>query len=257
MYKRFPAVSAKEKLRAFRHLPVWARLCHFLLLSSLVLAVVNGSSWQKDSEKAPEAGAKLSPALANPILSDYFLKQYYSTRGLPEPEEPSPEEAYWESPPQQPMDPMAERYVQWQITRFLADVSKETDGLRGALSESRDARLALRNAPDGAAAPRQAWKQALADVSQHAGKLLRLMGNILVDLETDRRFKGDATSAGPDLFEKQSALLEEEAEKALSGVKVLFLEPTNVVGIEELKGENVLAHLNRVEELSKEMSKAL
>jgi len=117
--------------------------------------------------------------------------------------------------------------------------------------------MALQNAPTGSAAGRQAWKQALEDVSQHAGKLSRLMGNILIDLETDRRFKPNAASAGPDLFEKQYAFLEDEAEKALRGVKVLFLEPTNVVGLEELKGENVLAHLNRIEKLSKEMSQAL
>jgi hypothetical protein len=152
---------------------------------------------------------------------------------------------------------MAERYVQWQITRFLEDVNKETNALKAALSETKDARLALQDTTVGSAPGRQAWKRALASVSQHAGKLSRLMGNILVDLETDRRFKVDAALAGPDLFEKQSAFLEDEAEKALSGVKVLFLEPTNVVGIEELRGENVLAHLNRVEKLSKEMSEAL
>jgi len=195
--------------------------------------------------------------MANPILNEYFLKQYYSTRGLPQPDEDPEDGVYSDSGIEEPVDPMAERYVKWQITRFLEDLNKETDGLKSALSEAEEARAALRGRPGATGPARHPWKQALVKVSQHASHLSRMLGNVLADLEADRRFKAEADSAGPDLFEKQSALLQDEGQKALSGVKALFFELTNVVGIEELKGENVLAQLNRVEKLSKEMSKGL
>ena len=208
------------------------------------------------AQKDEAAEAAESPAIANPILNDYFLKQYYTTRGLPEPEETT-DEVYSDSAPKEPADPMAELYVKWQIKRFLENLNRETDGLKSALSEAKEARDALRSRPGDADSTRQLWKQALTKVSEHASQLSRMLGNVLADLEADRRFKAEAAPEGPDLFEKQSAFLEEEAQKAVSGVKALFLQPTNVVGIEELKGENVLAQLNRVQKLSKEIGKAL
>lgn len=175
---------------------------------------------------------------------------------MPQPEE-TPNEGYSDSSVNEPVDRMADLYVKWQIKRFLDDLNKETDGLKSALSDAKEARDALRSRPGDSGSTRQQWKQALAKVSEHASQLSRMLGNVLMDLEADHRFKAEAASAGADLFEKQSAFLQDEAQKAVSGVKALFIEPTNVVGIEELKGENVLAQLNRVEKLSKEMSKAL
>ena len=223
-----PTVRCPSRLRC---LSIAAACLHITLASALILG------------QGPE---EPFPARQNPVLRQYFRKQFYETRVLPAHRLPSTSIFF-------------KHIVDRQIDDYLRKLREKLDSmslhfahLEGAVQELRPG-----STEQNRSQVRELWRKSLEQIHDDAGALRSMIGYVFTELKNKDSFKAhirpDAIDSG---FEEERLYLGEQISKAEHRIRGYFFKSENTIQVEELKGENMLIHLHRVREMSKAMKKA-
>lgn len=213
--------------------------CLTLFLTAICLAAPQEAESDKD---------KGYLARANPILRNYFRKEFLRAYRSDDPSRPEPNKVFLES------------FIDRRVDGFIDNVKKQVEEIDARLSEAEDASVQLAEASESGqkSQARRKLKKSLETlrdkISGLRGSLallfLRLQGKSddtrIVHREGEEEGYGDAVAA-----------IAAEIAKAKDQIVHYLIEPTNTVSALDLRGETMLTRLHRAERLSKELEKRL
>lgn len=202
------------------------------------------AAWAQDPEEESEDFE--SPARQNPILREYFRKQYLNIT-------PEREERF--TPPI-----FLERYVDRQIDHFLKGVEERLADIRSLLGEVEQVReefVAAEGAVDNRAA-QQRFRNSIRQLESQADDLRKHLAFMFPGLD-------DRTSFRPSLernslksgFQKEIVYIREQLDRAEDEIRDYLFHSTNTVRLEALKEEGMLILLYRAKEMAKRVREEL
>ena len=186
---------------------------------------------------------ELLPALHNPILREYFRRQFSSRQSSGSNRYPG-------------SDRFNDALIDRQIDHYVTELREKLAFLKTHFGEVEREREAIRQALS-TAARRQARvnrKRALGGVQEEAGDLWNMLRYIFVSLEDKGDFKPlIETTDTASLFDKEIQFIGEQIEVAEKRITQYFFETDSTISLEDLQGENMLIHLYRVREMAKRL----
>ncbi|MEE8161351.1 MAG: hypothetical protein V3T61_06915 [Acidobacteriota bacterium] len=224
-------VSTGAHLSRLRCLSIAAGCLHIALASSLILG------------QGPE---EPFPARQNPILRQYFRKQFYETRVLHNRRIPS-------------TPTFVEHFVDRQIDYYLRKLREKLDSMSFHFAHLEGAVQGLRPGltEQNRSQARELWRKSLEQIHDDSGALRSMISYVFTELKNKDSGKAhirpDAIDSG---FQEERVYLGEQISEAEHRIRGYFFKSKNTIQVEELKGENMLIHLHRVREVSKAMKKA-
>ena len=186
---------------------------------------------------------ELLPALHNPILREFFRRQFSGMRSSGSTRYPG-------------SDRFNDALIDRQINHYVKELREKLDLLKTHFGEVEREREAIRQALS-TPARRQARvnrRRALGGVQEEAGDLWNMLRYIFVALEDKGDFKPliETTDTG-SLFDKEIQFMGEQIEVAEKRITQYFFEADSTISLEDLQGENMLIHLYRVREMAKRL----
>lgn len=178
------------------------------------------------------------PARQNPILREYFEKQYMTLDTIKD------------------NDRFMQDYIDRKIDYLLKQINERMAAVKSSFEEVGKAREETTPArhEGGSQEAGQRLKAALKTLADQAESLRKMLSLMLVDLKSEVAFKPRLPAeAGRNRFENEIRFLAEQIEKAEQGIDDYFFQPNNVVQLEELKGENMMVFLYRVREMARRL----
>jgi hypothetical protein len=154
-------------------------------------------------------------------------------------------------------DPIAERFVDWNVEQFLLRVEESMNSLKTRFADLESTRReALSHSQRMSSSDRQRLRAVAGELANDASKLLRMVSMVIWNVKTDRSV---ATEVSPssDFLAAELSFLRTQVEKAEESLNDLFLEPSHTVTVGELRGDNVLSQLKSIEVMSKQIIKKL
>ena len=231
MYQVLFFVSTSAHISRIRCLSLAAGCLHFVLASALILGQV------------PE---EQFPARQNPILREYFRKQFYEARVLHNRRIPS-------------TPTFLEHFVDRQIDYYLRKLREKLDSMSLHFGQLEGAAQGLHigSTEQSRSQARKLWRKSLEQIHDDSGALRSMIGYVFTELKSKDSFKAqirpDAIDSG---FAEDRLYLGEQISEAEHRIRGYFFKSEHTIQLEELKGENMLIHLHRVREMSKAMKKA-
>ena len=154
-----------------------------------------------------------------------------------------------------------EQHVDRMVDDFLQRVSQKLYALKTRLNEVQQAREeVLRVAPDNESRrnTQKHWKDALKSLANEAKGLRKMLSFVFLDLDAKIDFKPQIQNDLGNLgFQKEISFIEEQIAKAAQRINDYFFLPTHTVEAKNLKGENMMIYLYRVEKIAQKLSKTL
>ncbi len=186
---------------------------------------------------------ELVPARHNPILREYFRRQFSGMRSSGRAGGPG-------------RDRFNDALIDRQIDHYLTELRKKLALLKTHFGEVERERETIRQGAS-TQARRQARvnrRRALGGVQDQAGDLWNMLRYIFVTLEDKGDFKPliETTDTG-SLFEKEIQFIGEQIEKAEKRITQYFFETESTISLEDLQGENMLIYLYRAREMAKRL----
>ncbi|RPI20784.1 MAG: hypothetical protein EHM61_26305 [Acidobacteria bacterium] len=187
----------------------------------------------------------------NILLREYFLQRYLELHGERDlfPSTTLPEEIRARK-----MDPMAERFVEVQVDQFIDDVEQKLGAMKSDVAELESVRReAVSARSTDAPAIRARVRDLAKNVGDRAEDLFNMVAIVAIELQPKNGPRPSSGSA--DFLENELKFLEVQVGKAEARLKALFLAPTHTVGLDELRGDNVLTELKAIEQVSNDIKK--
>ncbi len=226
-----------------RYLPCLWRLStagcclYFCLVSSLI---VNLSAQNREEEKLP-------PTNQNPILRDYFRKDFTYMGDSTDSRD-------------SPTDPRAEEFIDQQIDGYVSELSERLALLKAHFAEverEREAILELTGSQESREA-RVRLKDALEQVGDQAKDLWNMLRHVFTELKDRSGFKHPIDNQGKGLvFQKEIKFMREQIRRSEARIIEYFFEPNNTIKAEDLRGGNMLVHLYQVHRMTRELREHL
>ncbi len=194
----------------------------------------------------------------NPTLRSYFLQSCLEIRyGLPAFLPPEVYQKYYSSSNRRLID----RHIDESVTCFLTDMRQKRDALWTHFQEARSAYDAALAAPldrFGRLDAVARWKRSLEKVSDQARDLRAILSLVLSGAMREKTdfnpvLPGDTVRPR---FDVEMQFIQQEIADASRRIQNYFFESTHTVSVEELKGNNMMINLNRVELMSKKLGEA-
>ena len=193
-------------------------------------------------------------ATANAILRDYFLARYWEMSGVTA---AFPGFVASSDIQREVSDPFAEQFVDLQVEHFLGDLDETLRHLkRGIVALQAIRREALAGNSSSPESLRQQFKRRAAEVEDDAGDLHDMVAAV-VDLSGRGSARPGKAVYSQDFFGAEVEFLTSRVNQAEDDLKDMFLQPSNVVTVEELRGDNVLTELKSIQRVSKEIRQGL
>ena len=228
------SISSNPYLPALRHLSLAACCLYFCLAASLSASPGGQEAAEED---------ELVPARHNPILREYFRRQFSGMRSTGSTRFPG-------------SDRFNDALIDRQIDHYVTELREKLTLLNTHFEEVEREREAIRQAasPQARGQARVSRRRALDGVQDQAGDLWNMLRYIFVALED----KGDSkpvieTTDTGSLFEKEIQFMGEQIGKAEKRITQYFFETERTISLEDLQGENMLIHLYRVREMAKKL----
>ena len=153
-----------------------------------------------------------------------------------------------------------EQFIDRQIDNFLEDLEGSLDSVNSLYVEvllARDRSLSEPSRPQRKEA-RGRLEDSLKQLSKEAKSLRKKLSLVLSPLKLKRRFRVSFTpESAENGFQREIDWIGEEINKAERQINDYFFVPSHTVQVSELRGENVLTHLNRVHKLSEQVRRKL
>ncbi len=190
-------------------------------------------------------------ARQNPTLRDFFLREELRRRFYPD--------YYYERPQDVGEIPFLEQHVDELIDDFLERVVKKLGSLRAHFNELQQAREEILagafNHEDRHKAQAR-WKDSLKRVENQAKGLRKMISYVLIDLGRKSNFTPVIGAvANRSFYQSEIRFIEEQIIKAEQRINDYFFQPTHTVHVDDLKSENMLIHLHRVQKMAKTLRK--
>lgn len=154
-----------------------------------------------------------------------------------------------------------EQHVDRLVDDFLKRVSQKLYALKTHLTEVQQAREAVLSLPPDSQNKRNTqkqWKDSCKSLGKEAKGLRKMLSYVLRGLDNKNDFKPQIQNdAGNSGFQKEIKFIEEQIAKAERRINDYPFLPTHTVNAENLKGENMMIYLYRVEKISQKLSKEL
>lgn len=193
---------------------------------------------EKEEEKAPSARA-------NPVLRKYFHDQYV--------------DAFWTGKENR-FPAFADRFVDRQIDFLLTRIDKEMSRIKKSFAAARKARSAFLE-PQATLKrrnqARQQWKEQLKELSDAAGDLHGTLSSVLAEMESKDNHLPPLQKREDPTFRAPMRFLDSEIRLSQQRINEFFIEPTHVVNLQELEGDNMLIHLYHVDKMARKIRDAL
>jgi len=157
------------------------------------------------------------------------------------------------------------RFLEQQVDRlvddFLKRVSQKLYALKTHLNEVQQAReevLSLVPDSQNRRNTQKQWKDSCKSLGNEAKGLRKMLSYVPRGLDNKNDFKPQIQNdPGNSGFQKEIKFIEEQIAKAEQRINDYFFVATHTVNAENLKGENMMIYLYRVEKISQKLSKEL
>ena len=190
-------------------------------------------------------------ASSSELLRGYFFERYFemfgaraAVRGFL-----SPDDKLGDSP-----DPFAEQFVELQVDTYLNSMDRKLQSMkRGVVALESIRREVLSRPSPPSDSLRERFKRFAAQVEDDANGLHDMVSAVVNFSERERPSKIEGMSYSDDFFGPEVDFLASQVSRAEVELKDMFLEPSNVVTVDELRSDNVLTELRSIERVSKEI----
>ncbi|MBI4445227.1 MAG: hypothetical protein HY645_04895 [Acidobacteria bacterium] len=195
-----------------------------------------------ETEKKPEPPPA---ARQNVILQEHFRKQY---SGVFDPNRAQADDRF------------LNEHVERQIDRFIGDLKRKLKKLKDSLREVEQVQAEILHATGSEPhqQSRMRMREALETMADESEDLRQMVLFVLVGVKSNDDFHPIPREAPQkDGYSQELAYLQEQVENAEKGIHNYFIEPSNTVNLEELRGENMLAFLYRASQMAKWIQRQL
>ncbi len=186
-------------------------------------------------------------------MREYFLERYLELHGE---RTLFPGSVSMEERMKDQLDPMAEQFVDVQVDQFISDLEHKLGAMKSTAKELETIHAdAVSGQATEDAATRARVRELAQDVGDRAADLFNMVAVVMIDLRPKGSVTVPASSRTSEFVGSELRFLVKQVGKAAGRLKDLFLEPTNTVDLDELRGDNVLTELKSIEAASKEIKK--
>lgn len=209
-----------------------------IVWNAVAVSVSRSAFGEDDKEKQRE----LAAAVQNPLLREHF-RQFYP--GVNDRRHP-PNQAF------------INRFIDWQIENFLKDIDTRLQDLHDQSAAIRLLRDRIeRMEESGEPFPndgREAMRSMLLELASLADSIADRLEPIFRGLSRNRKPVG-VPKEGTEL--EKIRFLGEEALKGETLVRRYLFTPNTIVSLEDLEGDDMLARLDNVEEVAKQLAREM
>jgi len=202
---------------------------------------------------------KLPPAYENPILRDYFRKEFTYKVDSHDHGENYP--AFYNPDSRvSPTDPLTEEFIDQQIGGYVSELSERLALLKAHFAEVEREREAILGST-GSQEIREArvrLKDALEQVGNQAKDLWNMLRHVFTELKDRSSFKYRIDNQGKGLvFQNEIKFMREQIKRGEARIIEYFFESNNTIKAEDLRGRNMLVHLYQVHRMTRELREHL
>lgn len=150
--------------------------------------------------------------------------------------------------------PLVESLVDRRIDHFLLELQEKLSVLQSHVANMDSSRLAMAKAVSSEEylRPCLSWKASTEVVEKYSGEIWNMLRYVFVQLEDQDDLKiKDGGGSSNSILQEQSRFLEEELVQAGKKIQEYFFESVKTIRAEDIRGENMLIHLHRVQQMAK------
>jgi hypothetical protein len=147
------------------------------------------------------------------------------------------------------------------VNNFLKKTKEQLIELREDFEQVKEMRIRILDSPPGSMQRKESfgrWKQPLEELADQANDLRKDLSRPFAALDSKEKFNYRIKPGSEDqAFAREIGFLEEQVAKAEQQINDCLFTPTHTVSLEDLRGENMLINLYRIQKMSQLLEKSL
>ena len=150
------------------------------------------------------------------------------------------------------LDQHVDDFAQFFLDRLVRKLDRLKDHFK-TVQQARTEALAETSGPDEKDQARHRWRKSLAAVAKSAEDLRQFLAFVLNGKAPfEPQIDEKARDSG---FEDEMEFMQSQISKADQRIREYFFTPTHVIRVEDLQSGNMMAHLQRVKKMARELRK--